>query len=58
MPEMIDEIVANIGWVLFSTYHTLRGSSSGAAIFSRNMLFDIPYVADWSGVGRKKDSYK
>ena len=53
-PEMIDELIATIGWVICSTYHALRGSSSGIAIFGRDMLFDIPYLADWSEIGRKE----
>ena len=55
-PEMIDELVANTGWVICTTYHTLLGSSPGAAIFSRDMLFGIPYLADWSEIGRKRQA--
>ena len=46
-PEMTDELVATIGWAIRATYHTLLGSSPGAAIFGRDMLFDIPYLSDW-----------
>ena len=53
-PEMVDELIANIGWAIRATYHTLLGSSPGAAIFGRDMLFDIPYLADWSEIGRKR----
>ena len=44
-PKMIDGIVAYIGWAIHASYHTLLGSSPGAAIFGRDMLFDIPYLA-------------
>ena len=53
-PEMVDELIANIGWAIRATHHTLLGSSPGAAIFGRDMLFDIPYLADWSEIGRKR----
>ena len=26
----------------------------GAALFSRDMLFDIPYIADWSKIGKRR----
>jgi hypothetical protein len=26
-------------------------ASSGAAIFGRDMLFDIPFIADWKKIG-------
>ena len=57
LPEMIDELSANISWVSCSTYHILHGSSPGATIFGRDMLFGILYLADWSKIGRKS-SYK
>jgi hypothetical protein len=28
-------------------YHTVLKASPGAAIFGRDMLFDIPFIADW-----------
>ena len=55
-PVMTDELVANIGWAMYATYHTLIGSSPGAAIFSRDMLFDITYLADWSENERKRQA--
>ena len=33
------------------TYHTVLKASPGAAIFGRDMLFDIPYIADWNKIG-------
>ena len=40
-----------MSWAIRSTYHTVLKASPGAAIFGRDMLFDIPYVADWSKIG-------
>ena len=53
-PQMTNELVANIGWVSCATYHTLLGYSPGAAMFGRDMFFDIPYLADQPEVGRKR----
>ena len=55
-PEMIDDLVADIDWTICAIYHTLFGSSPGAAIFGRDMLFGIPYLADWSDIGRKRQA--
>ena len=51
---MIDELVANMGWENCATYYTLLRSLYGAAIFGRDIFFDIPYLADWSEIGRKR----
>jgi hypothetical protein len=49
--RMIDDFIVAAAWALRSTYHTVLGSSPGAAIFGRDMLFDIPYLADWKAIG-------
>jgi hypothetical protein len=41
----------NAAWVICSTYHTVLKASLGVAIFGRDMLFDIPFVADWNKIG-------
>ena len=53
-PEMIDNILSNVGWAIRSTYHTMLGSTPGAAVFGRDMLFDIPYIVDWTDIGRRR----
>ena len=53
-PDMIDNFIANIGWAIRSTHHTVLGTTPGAAIFNRDMLFDIPYIADWSEIGKRR----
>jgi hypothetical protein len=47
----IADFIANASWAIRSTYHTVLKSSPGAAIFARDMLFDIPYIADWTKIG-------
>jgi hypothetical protein len=43
----IDVFLSDVAWAFCSTYHTMLKASPGAAIFGKNMLFDIPFMADW-----------
>ena len=47
----IDAFLTDAAWVISSTYHTVMKASTGAAIFGRDMLFDIPFFADWNKIG-------
>ena len=42
----IDAFLTDAAWAIRSTYHTLLKASPGAAIFGRDMLFDIPFLPD------------
>jgi hypothetical protein len=46
-PNDVDIFLDNVAWAICSTYHTVLKASPGAAIFGRDMLFDIPFMADW-----------
>ncbi len=37
----IADFLTNAAWAIRSTYHTVLKTSPGAAIFGRNMLFDV-----------------
>jgi hypothetical protein len=50
-PADIDTFIDNAAWAICSTYHTVLKASPGAAIFGRDMLFDIPFVADRKQIG-------
>ncbi len=50
-PADIDTLIDSAAWVICSTYHTVLKASPGAAIFGRDMLFNIPFVADWKQIG-------
>ncbi len=50
----IDQFITNAAWAIRSTYHTVLKATPGEAIFGRDMLFDIPFVADWSEIGRRR----
>ena len=43
--------MSDAAWAVRSTYHTVLKASPGAAIFGRDMLFDIPFIADWQKIG-------
>ncbi len=53
-PDNVDDFVSNVSLTIHSTYHTALKSSPGAAVFGRDMLFDIPYLADWHKIGIRK----
>jgi hypothetical protein len=46
--------LSNATWAVCSTYHTVLKASPGAAIFGRDMLFDIPFIADWQKIGEHR----
>ncbi len=50
----IDIFVADAAWAICSTYHTVLKASPGAAIFGRDMLFDLPFIADWKIIGEHR----
>ena len=50
-PESVEEFLDNAAWAIRSTHHTVLNSSPGAAIFGKDMLFNIPFIADWSKIG-------
>ncbi len=47
----IDVFLSDAAWAVHSTYHTVLKASPGAAIFGQDMLFDIPFIADWQKIG-------
>jgi hypothetical protein len=47
----IDVFLSDAAWVVCSTYHTVLKACPGAAIFGQDMLFDIPFIADWQKIG-------
>ena len=47
----IDTFLTNVSWAICSTYHSVLKASPGVAIFGQDMLFDIPFLADWNKIG-------
>ena len=54
VPRDIDAFLTDAAWAIHSTYHTVLKASPGAAIFGWDMLFDIPFLADWNKIGEHR----
>ena len=50
----IDAFLTDASWAICSTYHTVLNASPGASIFDWDMLFDIPFLADWNKIGEHR----
>jgi hypothetical protein len=50
-PSDIDVVLTDAAWAIRLTYHTVLKASPGAAIFGQDMMFDIPFIADWKKIG-------
>ncbi len=50
----IDIFLSDVAWAVCSTHHTVLKASPGAEIFGQDMLFDIPFIADWQKIGEKR----
>ncbi len=55
-PNDIDDFLDNLAWAICSTHHTVLKASPCAAIFGRDMLFNILFVADWHKIGEQRQS--
>ncbi len=53
----VDVFLDNAAWAICSTYdHMVLKASPGAAIFKQDMLFDIPFMADWHKIREQRQS--
>jgi hypothetical protein len=50
----IDVFVSDAAWAVCSTDHAALKASPGAAIFGQDMLFGIPFIADWQKIGEHR----
>jgi hypothetical protein len=46
----IADFLTNAAWAVRSTYRPVLKTSPGPAIFGRGMLFDVPFLADWTKI--------
>jgi hypothetical protein len=53
-PSDIDVFLSDAAWAVCPTCHTVLKASPGAAIFGQDMLFDIPFIADWQKIGEHR----
>ena len=49
------DILANVAWALRSLTHSTLNATPGQLVFSRDMLFDLKYVADWQSIRKRKE---
>jgi hypothetical protein len=49
-PDDVDVFLDYASWAICSTYHIVLKASAGAAIFECDMLFDIPFIAEWNKI--------
>ncbi len=50
----IDIFLADAAWAIRSTHNTVLTASPGAAIFERDMRFNILFIADWKTIGEHR----
>ncbi len=50
----VADFIISAAWAICNTYHTVLGSMPGQTIFGRDMLFKIPYLADWRKGGEHR----
>ncbi len=50
----IDVFSSDATWTICSTYYIVLKAFPGAAIFGGDMLFDIPFIADWQKIGEHR----
>jgi hypothetical protein len=55
-PDEVNVFLDNVAWAIRLTYHTVLKASPGTAIFGHDILFDIPFVADWHKIGERRQS--
>ena len=53
--QIIDEALALAMYAMRATVHTTLGSSPGSLVFSRDMFLNIPLVADWHMVTKRRE---
>jgi hypothetical protein len=50
----INVFLSDAAWAVRSTYHIVIKAFPGASIFGQDMLFDIPFIADWQKIGEHR----
>jgi hypothetical protein len=48
--------LTDAAWAIFSPYHIVLRASPDAIIFGQDMLFDIPFIANWNTIGDHRQS--
>jgi hypothetical protein len=54
--DIVDDALATAMHAMRTTVATTLGSAPGPLAFSRDMFLNVPLVADWKTIARKKES--
>ncbi len=49
-----NDFLSDAAWAICSPYHTVLKTSPGTSIFEQDMLFDIPFIAEWKKIGEHR----
>ena len=55
-PMDIEQFIIDAAKIVCITHHTTLGSSQGAAIFGKDMLFDLSCLIDWKQLSKNINS--
>ena len=48
------ELLASVAWAIRSTHHTTLQASPAQLVFSRDMLLNVKFIADWEAIRLRK----
>eukprot|EP00970_Alexandrium_tamarense_P011207 scaffold2393_cov116-Alexandrium_tamarense.AAC.1 len=54
--DTVEYFLTDASWAIRSSHHTVLKASPGAAIFGWDMLFNIPFIADWEQIGLRRQA--
>ena len=47
-------ILSAVAWAICSTYHTTMQATPGQLVFGRDMIWNLPHIADWRYIQQRK----
>ena len=47
-------ILSAVAWAIRSTYHTTTQATPGQLVFGRDMIWNLPHIADWRYIQQRK----
>ena len=53
--DFIDKMLSIVTHAMHTGIHTTLGSSPGNLVFNREMFLNIPLIADWHAITRKRE---
>ena len=53
--QLIDEALSTVMHAMRASVHTMLGGSPGSLVFNRDMFLNIPFIADWHVVTKRRE---